>query len=81
MATQTLFKVDSNLVKITIHFGDKSMVADFYKFLLNNGIAPAVNGNDAGNYKFHGFFTQEDADKIIDFLKENNCRKCQILPS
>lgn len=81
MATQTLFKIDSNLTKITIHFSDKEIVSQFYAFLLENNIKPAVMGNYAGNYKFQGFFTNEDANNIIKFLTEKKCKKCQILPS
>ena len=81
MATQTLYKIDSNLTKITIHFLDKEIVSKFYTFLLESGIAPAVTGNNAGNYRFQGFFTQEDTEKIIEFLQKENCKKCQILRS
>ena len=81
MASQTLFKLDKNLVKLTIHFHDKEMVFKFYDFLLSEQIVPAVNGNDAGNYKFHAFFTTEDSEKIVKFLNNSGAKKCQILPS
>jgi hypothetical protein len=78
---QTLFKTDKNLVKLTIHFHDKEMVSKFYSFLLSEKISPAVKGNDAGNYKFHAFFTTEDSEKIVKFLNDSGAKKCQILPS
>ena len=80
-ATQTLFKIDSDLTKITIHFLDEEIVKKFYNFLFSNKITPAVMGNAVGNFRFQGFFTKTDAEKIIQFLTEENCRKCQILPS
>lgn len=81
MPQQTLFKVDKNLVKITIHFEDKTMVGKFYTFLLEHKIAPAVKGSKTGDYKFSAFFTSADSIKIVDFLKQNNAKNCQILQS
>lgn len=81
MATQTLFKIDTNLVKITIHFHDKEMVKHFYEFLLSQKIAPAVMGSMAGNFKFSAFFSIKDSEKIQVFLKKSGAKKCQILPS
>lgn len=78
---KTVFKVDRNLVKITVQFDSELDVRELYEYIIGNNIAPSVNGNHAGNFKFEGFFNEENAEKIIAFLKTNGAKNSQIIQS
>lgn len=77
----TKFKLDKNLTKVTIHFDTKEMVSDFYTFIIDNHLSPAVKGNSFGAMVFSGFFSEVDGEKIKEYLKSKNCKQSQILPS
>ena len=77
----SFFKVDKNLVKISVEFQTEEMVRAFYQFILDNVYEPAVNGNYAKNMRFEGFYTPETADKIIQWLKTNGYKQNQLIKS
>jgi|688.fasta_scaffold801265_2 hypothetical protein len=80
-SNKTLFKVDRNLVKITVQFENELDMRNLYEYIIGNNVAPSVNGNSAGNFKFEGFFNEDNAEKIITFLKQNGAKNSQIIQS
>ena len=78
---KTVFKVDRDLVKLTVEFDDAEAIKSFYKFILENTLEPAVSGNFTQGKRFEGFFKVESAEKIIKFLKSSGAKNNQLIKS
>lgn len=78
---KTVFKVDRDLVKLTVEFHDAEAIKAFYSFVLEHTLEPAVSGNFTQGKRFEGFFTVESAEKIIKFLKSSGAKQNQLIKS
>lgn len=78
---KTVFKIDRDLVKLTVQFHNAEAIKAFYDFILEHTLEPAVSGNFTQGKRFEGFFTVESAEQIIKFLKSSGAKNNQLIKS